>query len=347
MQLNSFIGDKMKEIINDKNNGKVSIIVPVYNVEKYLDECITSIINQSYKNIEIILVDDGSTDNSGKILDKFEKKDERIKVVHKENGGVSSAKNVGIELSTGEYITFVDSDDYIMDDYIEYLLNLIIINDAEISLSKAIFDNYNMNQTKKDKIDIFSSEKALVDIMTYNINVAVWDKMYKTSIIKENDIKFFENIFMGEGFNFNVCAFQKASKIAIGHRKIYFYRRDNNESATTKFKIEKWENAILAIETMKKNISNANSKVLKAWKFANWRTHVDAFTLLCITQNEKKYKEFYKKTLRVGRRYFYIPFLFRTSKKDKVRGIVMLVWPRLLSNLLILRRKMYKVNVSN
>lgn len=92
---------------------KISVIVPVYNVEKYLERCVESIFKQTYKNIEIILVDDGSTDNSGKICDKFLKKDERVKVIHKENGGLSDARNAGLEILSGKYIMFVDSDDWI------------------------------------------------------------------------------------------------------------------------------------------------------------------------------------------------------------------------------------------
>ncbi|OUQ56652.1 hypothetical protein B5E58_10530, partial [Tyzzerella sp. An114] len=94
-------------------NKKISVIVPIYNVEKYLNRCVDSIINQTYKNLEIILVDDGSPDNCGKICDEYAKKDNRIKVVHKENGGVSSARNVGLNIATGDYIGFVDGDDWI------------------------------------------------------------------------------------------------------------------------------------------------------------------------------------------------------------------------------------------
>jgi len=92
---------------------KTSVIVPVYNAEKYLDKCIQSILNQDYKNIEVILIDDGSLDNSGNICDEYAKVDSRVKVVHKKNGGVSSARNCGIDIATGEFIMFVDSDDYI------------------------------------------------------------------------------------------------------------------------------------------------------------------------------------------------------------------------------------------
>lgn len=333
--------------MSNKEKVKVSIILPVYNVSRYLDECVCSILKQTYQNIEIIFVDDGSTDDSGRILDEYQKKDKRIQVIHKANGGVSSAKNAGLKIATGDYITFIDPDDYVMEDYVAYLLDLAICNNADISLSKMMFDNYNMKQSTRNETYIFSSDQALIDILSYNINVAVWNKMYKSSLINDYNIQFYEDIFMGEGFNFNVCAFQNASKIAVGFRKVYFYRRDNNESATTKFRIEKWENAIYAIDMIQKNVVSTNKKVQRALKFAFWRTHVDGFTLLCLAGLKKEYQDFYKKTLKVGRKYFYIPFLLKTSGKDKIRGIVILFCPSLLSQLLLLRRKAYKVDIKN
>ncbi|EPX11381.1 glycosyltransferase family 2 protein [Streptococcus agalactiae] len=114
---------------------KISIIIPVYNVKKYLNDCIQSVINQTYNNLEIILIDDGSTDGSGDYCDEIAKKDSRIFVYHKTNGGLSEARNVGIKISTGKYITFIDSDDYIENLYIETLYNSLIEYKADMSLS--------------------------------------------------------------------------------------------------------------------------------------------------------------------------------------------------------------------
>ena len=102
-----------KGVLKMASVGKISVIVPIYDVEKFLAECIESIINQSYENLEIILVDDGSHDNSGKIADEYAKKDERIKVIHKPNGGLSDARNAGLQIATGEYLMFSDSDDFL------------------------------------------------------------------------------------------------------------------------------------------------------------------------------------------------------------------------------------------
>ena len=110
------------------NKEVISIVVPIYKVEKYIKKCIDSIIEQTYKNLEIILVDDGSPDGCAKICDEYAKKDKRIKAIHKENGGLSDARNVGIDISTGKYICFVDSDDYIENNYIELLYKCIVEN---------------------------------------------------------------------------------------------------------------------------------------------------------------------------------------------------------------------------
>lgn len=137
---------------------KVSVIVPIYNVEKYLKKCIKSIIGQTYENIEIILVEDGSPDNSSEICDEFAKMDKRIKVIHKKNEGVSAARNSGLDVATGDYVCFVDGDDYVMPDYVEYMLKLAIDNKTDISLTTEMFGNFQSNQIKEDKIEVWTGE---------------------------------------------------------------------------------------------------------------------------------------------------------------------------------------------
>jgi glycosyltransferase involved in cell wall biosynthesis len=127
----------------------ISIVVPVYNVESYLEKCIDSILNQSYSNFELILVNDGSTDNSGKICSDFEKKDSRIKVINKDNGGLSDARNHGIDIASGRYITFIDSDDFVEVDYIFYLYNLLKKYGTKISICA-----YNILLENGEKINL-------------------------------------------------------------------------------------------------------------------------------------------------------------------------------------------------
>ncbi len=172
---------------------KVSIIVPVYKVEKYINACVESIVNQTYKNLEIILVDDGSPDNCPKICDDWANKDERIKVIHKENGGLSDARNVGMRVATGNFISFVDSDDTIHPEMIEILMGLMNKTSCEISMCswKKVYDinkPYNKKINKKKlKFDIF--EKEEVFDLIYNKKVplimAAWAKLYKKDIFKD------------------------------------------------------------------------------------------------------------------------------------------------------------------
>ena len=325
----------------------VSIILPVYNVEKYIEKCIKSILNQDYKNFEAIFVNDGSTDNCEKILDQYSKKDKRIKVFNKKNGGVSSAKNLGLEKAKGEYITFVDPDDYIEKDYLTYLIKLIEENDADIALSLLYKDNYDDKQITNDTIKEYDSKTALIEILNRNINVGVWEKMFITNLIDENKIKFDETMSMGEGFDFNCHAFSCANKIMAGKRKIYYYTRDNENSATTKFNFNKWKNAIDSVDKMKKYLNTNDKKIYKSWLFTRWRTNVDAFTLIKITHNERNDYNFYKMVKKYSRKYFYLPFYVNSSLNDKIRGICLLICPSLLPKLLLLRRKIHKVNIRN
>ena len=129
----------------------ISIIIPVYRVEKYLEECLNSVINQTYANLEIILIDDGSPDRCGQICDEYAKKDERIEVIHQENQGVSNARNHGIEMAKGKYITFIDSDDYLEQDYIKYLYDEITKFNADISICGTIDIDEKNNILKRSK----------------------------------------------------------------------------------------------------------------------------------------------------------------------------------------------------
>lgn len=325
---------------------KVSVIVPIYNVDKYLGKCIETIISQSHKNIEIILVDDGSTDCSGRIADDYADKDERIKVIHQKNSGVSSARNSGIDVSTGDYICFADGDDYLMFDYVDYLLNIAIQNDADISLTTEMFSNYNLNQIKKDKIEVYSAEKATAEILCYNIPIGVYCKMFKRSFISDK-IRFLPNLYIGEGFNFNTAAFQRANIVGVGNRRIYFYRRDNPTSATTKFSIDKWINGLMAIEVIQNNFIIKTQKLENAWKFANWRTHSDVYDLMVLSSAENKYPEMYRKCLYVTRTKALYSFKVPTSFREKIRAIIMMICPRLIPQLMIWRRIKYHVDVEN
>ena len=171
----------------------ISVIVPVYNVEKYLDECVNSILDQTYSNIEILLIDDGSTDNSPNICDFYEKQDNRVRVIHQQNGGLSLARNIGIEKSQGDFIVFVDSDDYISTDMLEVMINEMKKNIESTSILMCNFvkvDSYG-NVIKKNNYNL---EKEIIDkvsaidrlIVSKDINyIVAWGKLYKKEVFDE------------------------------------------------------------------------------------------------------------------------------------------------------------------
>lgn len=172
---------------------KVSIIVPVYNVEDYIKRCIDSLIYQTYKNIEILLVDDGSTDKSGNICDEFGKVDKRIKVIHKKNGGLSDARNIGIQESKGNYLCFIDSDDFIEKDMIEKLYNSIKKHDSDIACCAKVIEFQNKKIVKNNgKEFCINNIQALSKILSYEqIDTSACDKMFKKQLF--NNIRFPKN----------------------------------------------------------------------------------------------------------------------------------------------------------
>lgn len=175
-----------------KDNKLISIVVPIYNMEKYLDKCINSIINQTYKNIEIILVDDGSTDKSSKIINKYKKLDKRIKAYYKKNGGLSDARNYGIDKATGEYIGFIDSDDYIEKNMYETLYNNIIKYNADISVVgfNVVYESTDIKnrveyQEVTDKLEIYNRKEAFDLLFDANkFGNFAWNKLYKKELFK-------------------------------------------------------------------------------------------------------------------------------------------------------------------
>lgn len=206
-----------------KNEDLVSIIVPVYNVEKYLKDCIDSLIKQTYHNIEIILIDDGSTDSSGEICNQYVERYRNIKVIHKSNGGLSSARNRGLEIMTGKYVTFVDSDDYLKDDCIESLANDIGKYDLLISGYERVSEN---GQHKFYHIP----KNNNWDLLRF-CNVA--GKFYKCSFLKENNL-LFSNVKYAEDVNFYLKVYSLTDKIKTKNYSGYCYRESSNSITTEK-----------------------------------------------------------------------------------------------------------------
>lgn len=217
---------------------KISVIVPVYNVEQYLPQCLDSIINQTYKNLEIICVDDGSPDNSGKILDEYAKKDKRIKVIHQENQGVSVARNTGLDNATGEYIGFVDPDDWIEANYYETLIHSAKENNADV-----VQCGYKTYCDKIDKVVVWKKTIAtnFKNIIKNLKRGYVWNKLWKAELIQKNNLRFYPGIYM-EDLLLSIKSANHMSLFSIISYAGYCYRIRNNSSTNDISKKQKIKN---------------------------------------------------------------------------------------------------------
>lgn len=252
---------------------KLSVIVPVYNTEKYLKRCLQSIINQTLKEIEIIVVNDGSLDNSVELIREFQEKDSRIKLINKENGGLSSARNAGIKKAQGKYLINIDSDDWIEQNYFEDMY-LKAENDKLDIVVSDIFWDYDNGRVKYIS-DLKLSEDSTIDNEEYlelffkgNIYPAVWNKMYKTDLYKCNNILHPEGISLGEDFATTPCLALKAKKIGKIN-KAYVHYIQNNNSLTNSNPTKKIYELIKVYNLLEKNLSDDQRKKMNNLKINN------------------------------------------------------------------------------
>ncbi len=206
----------------------VSIIVPIYGVEQYIEKCVESILSQTYTNIEVVLVDDESPDKSPAICDQYASRDGRVKVLHKKNGGLSDARNAGLEVSTGEYISFIDGDDYVAKNFIETLINLCIDESAEISCCGYIpvFEDYGKGVNSYDSTlkKTFTAPLAIEDTLKADgtLQVMTWNKLYSRNVFEADSIRFPVGKIHEDNFTTYRLLFN-AIKIAYSYSQLYFY----------------------------------------------------------------------------------------------------------------------------
>ena len=272
---------------------KVSVIIPVYNVENYLHKCVTSIINQDYSNLEIILVNDGSTDNSLNICNELKNSDKRIVVIDKKNAGVSSARNVGIDKSTGDFITFIDADDWLEPDFVSYMLKLIDSNSAEFALSKNCFINDDVNQID-DNITILNKVESTSLLLSPRVEVGCWNKIYNRKFLLKNNIRFNEKHFFGEGLIFITEVSQKSNKTVVGEKRVYHYRQDNLESATKKYKYKNFINGEESLDYIKNNLIISDDEIYKQLNLHYCLFYCNAIYSTAINKQQNNYSDKFK-----------------------------------------------------
>lgn len=237
------------------NDSLVSIIIPAYNTEKYIENCLRSITNQTYNNLEIIVIDDGSTDETYKLCKSWENKDERLRIIKKSNTGVSDTRNIGIKLANGKYIVFIDSDDYVSDDYVETLVDNI--GDAQMVCGEYYYVINGKIVTHNSYLDDGSSE-SISNIDAVNLmhkknsfQGYLWNKIFLKNIILDNNIFFETDVKIWEDMLFCIQYLSKIEKVFYYNKPIYYYIKREN-SALNSGDVWQENTQLKAIEKMYK-----------------------------------------------------------------------------------------------
>lgn len=303
--------------IREEMGELVSIIIPVYNVELYLERCLDSLLKQKYKNIQIILVDDGSCDTSGKICDAYAEKDSRVEVYHKVNGGVSSARNIGLSKVKGNYIGFVDSDDYLDEGYLQKLVDAIAFSDADIAVCNYYIVKNDEQRCGKIKSNEMCQEDAMHMLMAdENMPSYLWNKLFRA--------KLFDGIQFPEGYLYEDLRimhklFMSAHKIVSISNPLYFYcYREKSITASTRFNqskelIEGWEvrceeldGSVYYWEARQTEMMTIRRILLEILLY---RVNKDQFYDDMVSELKRLYKECRTK-LKFGQKIKYLVFFF-------------------------------------
>lgn len=219
----------------------VTVIVPVYNVDEYLEECLESLIKQTYSNLEIILINDGSTDSSAKICDEYSSKYSNILVIHQKNQGVSIARNNGINMAKGDYLLFVDSDDIISELYVETMVETMNNNNCELVECSYTYNLMDLeHEYIENKIESYKSNIVFNKMLSKNkFNGYIWNKIFIKDIIQKNKIYFKENVLIWEDMLFVLEYLKSIKKVVIIDNKFYYYRNRIDSCCNEKISIEK------------------------------------------------------------------------------------------------------------
>lgn len=325
----------MKGIINQRLitwyvMEKVTAIVAIYKSEKFLPKLIESIINQTWSNIEILLIDDGSPDNSGAICDKYAKDDKRIKVIHKDNGGACESRNLGLKEATGDYIIIIDGDDWLEKDYIEYLMNLIHKTGSDMAMTDNVFTTRDRVQIENDSIETLTPEDAFCEIVYPRFYIGPWNKIYKTSLLRNNNINF-DRPWSGEGLYFAAMAAQCSNSVGLGHRKIYNYRLNNENSGLTHYNVVMGTNALENIKYIKENLVVRTKRTEYAADWHIWKNYKYILFLIVATDTVSSNKELYDECIRnihgrLIKVLMHSEFRMKTKFKMLLEGIFPLWW---------------------
>lgn len=306
------------------SENKISIIVPVYNIEKYIERCLDSILNQTYKNIEIIFVDDGSNDNSGRLLDCYKIKDDRIRVIHKQNGGVTSARIRGIKEATGDWIGFVDGDDVIDSDMFSFLMKNALKYDADISHCgyKIVFEDNRVHYFYNTKsIIIQDNIKGIKDLLEGTIvEPALWNKLYKKELFDNFSID--TTIKINEDLLMNYYLFKKAKRSVFNDQCKYSYFVRKNSSSRQKLNENKIYDPI-KVKTI--IMSDVNDRLLPIVKKVYIRTILNVYNSLILEKSKEFNSDKNNIYNLIKKNKQYIPYL---DKRQKLLSYMIVFLPK-------------------
>lgn len=313
-------------------NDLVSIVVAIYKSERFLDKLIGSILAQTHSNLDVILVDDGSPDGSGEVCDRYAAEDDRVRVIHKANGGTCDARNKGIAEAKGEYLCIVDGDDWLAPDYVEYLLKLIHHPGVNMSMTDSVFTTRDTAQNSSDKIVELTSEEAIAYIIYPWITIGPWNKMYRLDSIKKAGLTFCTK-WSGEGLYYSVMAAQAAGRVAMGHRRIYYYRLNNENSGLTHYNLEMGTNALENIELIRDSLTIRTPKTLNACDWHIWKNYGYTLFLLIATEQQDSQRELFDLCIRNIRRRLPSVLLksemgFKAKSRMFVQGLFPVWWAK-------------------
>lgn len=293
---------------------KISIIVPVYNAEQYLPKCIESILDQKEKDFELLLIDDGSQDNSGKICDTYAEKDDRIRVFHKENGGVSSARNLGLEEATGEMVFFIDSDDYVGPDYLKELM----LQDDEDFVQSGV------KTLKNDYLKpIMTHDEIFSDFNRFWMESRQqWPSMccLSKTIIDKFNLRFDTALKMGEDGLFNQIFISKCKKIRRTTFNQYYYNSDNMQSASHKFYPDRLQQQVLLVNKLEKEDFFAGN-ALGRLRWDYWHEVLNHYQIKGLLNSEENIRKLAKQKIQETYKCDCfrkcIPYIRRTGSLDE------------------------------
>lgn len=315
------------------NSKKVSVIVPVYNGENYVERCVCSLLKQNFGNFEIIIVNDGSTDCTESICKKLARYDSRVKLITTKNQGVSAARNLGIKMSEGDYLSFVDVDDYVDSSYLSILVKGIEDNDADISVCNYFFvvdDVAHPIHYSDNFIGLLNREQFLEGLISNCYRGFLWNKLFKKEVIKRDGeiLKMKENITICEDLLFVVTASQNADKFFVRSQPLYYYVQNKNSAYNDSFK-KKRLSEIIAYNEILQIIHDNSPRLMNKYKEAYLMMSLKIFELFNCTKGSNKDEET-KMLISNTIEYYYVDVLKSTSINKKIYYMIYKKLPRLI-----------------